>query len=73
MKGIKTNDFISPEEARKRGGCVVAELVKHLTLGFGSDCDLRVLRLSPESGLWSFWTPLKRLSGPRPQINKQIF
>lgn len=49
MKGVKTTDFISPKEARKRGTWVAALSVKHLmfgTLGFGLGCDLRVLRLS---------------------------
>ena len=31
-------------------GAWVAQLVKHLTLGFSSGCDLKVMRLGPMSG-----------------------
>ena len=33
-----------------RQGAWVAQLVEHLTFGFGSDHDLRVVGLSPTSG-----------------------
>ena len=35
---------------KRGGGASVAQLVKRLTLDFGSGHDLRVVRLSPTSG-----------------------
>ena len=47
------------------GGAWVAQSIKCPTLGFGSDHDLRVVRLSPMWGSHWAWSLLKILSLPR--------
>ena len=49
------------------GGAQVAQLVKGLTLDFGSDHELMVLRSSPASGCM-LGMKLERFSPPRPLL-----